>query len=110
MPWDKTRADRQADTAFYSDPVYKANRALAKRRAGGRCEQCNHRHAKLQCDHVIPHAQGGGHSLGNLKMLCAGDGSCKCHERKTAQEGGGYRVSRGQRAAADPQPRPRTRW
>ena len=110
MTWNKTDADRKADSAFYGDPAYKANRAAARQRANGRCEGCGHRHARLQCDHVTPRAQGGSHALANLKMLCAGDGTCKCHERKTATEGGGYRASRGSTAAADPEPRPRTRW
>lgn len=110
MAWKKTAASRKADASFYGSVEYKANRALARQRAGGRCEECSHRHSRLQCDHVIPHTQGGSHALANLKMLCAGDGSCKCHEKKTAQEGGGYRATRGSAATADPAPRPRTRW
>lgn len=111
MPWDgKTPAERAAEQAFYSDPVYKANRAKARRRAAGRCEDCNHRHGRLQCDHVIPRSQGGGHEPENLRMLCAGDGTCKCHERKTAGEGGGWRRNSPTRAPRDPKPTPRTKW
>ncbi len=106
MPWDKTAEDRAHDAATYSDPGYRHNRAAARRRAGGRCEQCRHPHGRLQCDHVIPVSKGGTHDLANLQMLCAGDGSCLCHERKTATEGGGYRSH----APADPQPQPRTAW
>jgi 5-methylcytosine-specific restriction endonuclease McrA len=110
MPWVKTAAERQAEDAFYNDPVYKRNRRAVARRAGGRCEECGHRHARLQCDHIIPRSQGGGHATGNLRMLCAGSGTCKCHEAKTAQEGGGFRASRGNQPAHDPKPRPRTNW
>lgn len=106
MPWRKTRADRQRDAKTYGSPEYQRNKAAAQRRAAGRCEQCRHRHP-TQCDHVIPVSQGGSHTVANLQMLCHGPGTCQCHERKTAGEGGGYRQPREQR---DPQPRPRTQW
>lgn len=111
MGWKKTPEDRAAENAFYSDPEYRRNKALAKQRAAGRCEDCGHRHP-TQCDHVIPRTQGGTHALENLKMRCAGEGTCKCHERKTAQEGGGFRnpANRGNQAPRDPAPRPRTTW
>lgn len=108
MAWKKTDADRKAENAFYSDPVYLRNKAVVKRRAGGRCEKCGHRHP-TQCDHVIPHSRGGSHSAENLQMLCAGDGTCKCHEAKTATEGGGFRRN-GPRVPRDPKPTPRTKW
>jgi HNH endonuclease len=106
VPWEKTAADRQRDAEIYADPEYRRNRAAAKRRAVGRCEGCRHPHSRLQCDHVIPVSQGGTHDLANLHMLCAGPGTCLCHEKKTAQEGGGFR-SKG---PADPAPQPRTAW
>lgn len=106
MPWQKSAADRKADDAFYGDPVYKRNKAIVKRRANGKCEECGHRHP-TQCDHVIPRTQGGGHAVANLMMRCTGEGTCKCHEKKTATEGGGFRATR---AAADPEPRPKTVW
>jgi 5-methylcytosine-specific restriction endonuclease McrA len=109
MTWKKTPEDRRRDAETYGDPVYKRNRAAAKRRAGGRCEDCGHPHGRLQCDHIIPVSQGGGHQLANLAMRCVGEGSCKCHERKTAQEGGGYRSKRDA-GQIDPAPRPRTNW
>lgn len=109
MPWDNSPAKRQQDAKTYSDPVYRRNRAVAVRRAAGRCEKCGHRH-KTQCDHVIPVSQGGTHSADNLQMLCSGDGTCKCHEAKTAQEGGGFRRDGGSRTPRDPKPTPRTRW
>lgn len=111
MPWNRTRADRERDTKTYGSAEYRRNRAIARRRAGGRCEQCGHRHATLQCDHITPVTQGGTHNPDNLRMLCAGDGTCKCHEKKTATEGGGFRRGGGdRRAARDPEPRPRTSW
>lgn len=117
MPWDRTPASRrQADAEFYADPRYRASRALARRRAGGRCEECGHRHDRLQCDHIIPHSQGGGHELANLMMRCAGEGTCKCHEKKTAQEGGGFRKPGGDsqprppRPRRDPAPKRPTKW
>lgn len=112
MPWDKTREDRQRDAKVYGSPEYKRNRAAARRRAGGRCEQCHHRHPKLQCDHITPTTKGGTHNLENLQILCAGDGSCKCHERKTAQEGGGFRQAgnRGNTTEKDPPLQARTKW
>lgn len=111
MAWKKTDADRAADAAFYSDPAYKRNKAIVRRRANGRCEQCGHRHP-TQCDHIIPRTKGGGHALDNLRMLCSGDGTCKCHEAKTATEGGGFRnpENKENRTPRDPKPRPRTNW
>jgi 5-methylcytosine-specific restriction endonuclease McrA len=102
--WKKTPAERKAQEAYYTDPVYKRNRAVVVRRAGGRCEDCGHLH-KTQCDHIIPRAQGGTHALENLMMRCAGEGTCKCHEAKTAREGN--RASKGN---SDPDPRPWTDW
>lgn len=107
MPWSADPEKRRADARNYGTPEYRRAREAARRRAGGCCEQCGHRHARLQCDHRIPVSQGGGHSLANLRMLCAGPGSCRCHEKKTAQEGGGYRSSG---RAADPDCTPRTLW
>ena len=114
MAWRKTPEDRRRDQEVYGCAEYKRARAAAKRRANGRCEGCKHPHSRLQCDHIVPAAAAGrpDHSLGNLQMLCVGEGSCKCHEKKTAQEGGGYRAKHGQhqQPARDPRPRPRTDW
>jgi len=107
MTWHKTPADRARDAKVYGSAEYKRNREAAKRRAGGVCEGCQHRHTRLQCDHRIPVSQGGGHELANLTMLCVGSDSCKCHERKTAQEGGG---ARARQANTDPRPRQTTLW
>jgi 5-methylcytosine-specific restriction protein A len=112
MPgWEKTRADRQRDAVTYG-PEYRRNRAVAMRRAGGRCEQlldngqrCGSRD-RVQCDHIIPVTQHGTHHLDNLRVLCK-----PCHDKKTASEGGGYRKSGNRGAAAkDPDFQPRTRW
>lgn len=107
MPWPTDPAAKRAAAAPYQDPQYKANRALARRRANGRCEGCQHRHGRLQCDHITALSQGGTHALANLQMVCAGPGTCRCHERKTAQEGGGYRSPA---APQDPEPLRRTAW
>lgn len=105
MTWEKSAADRRRDAKVYG-PEYRRNRAVVLRQAGGRCSECGHPH-RLQTDHVIPVTQGGTHAVANLRALCAGDGSCRCHERKTAGEGGGYRANA---AAKDPEPAPRTKW
>jgi len=114
MPWSNDRESRRRSDATYSTPEYRRARDAARRRADGRCEGCDHRHARLQCDHIIPRSQGGGHASENLRMLCAGEGSCKCHEHKTAQEGGGFRSNPGSRGggtpARDPEHTPRTQW
>jgi len=109
MTWQKTPESRARDAQVYGSPEYKRNRTAVLRQANGHCSQCGHRH-RLQVDHVIPVSRGGTHAVGNLRALCAGDGTCKCHETKTAAEGGGWRASRGDRTPRDPQPRPRTNW
>ena len=105
MTWHKTPEDRQRDAATYGTAEYRRNREAARRRAGGTCEGCSHRHPRLEFDAAIPVRQGGDHSQGNGRMLCKGPGTCQCHDRKTAREGGGYR-----RAASDPAPAVRTKW
>ena len=109
MPWRKSREDRERDAKVYGSPEYRRNREIARRRAGGVCEGCHHRHGKLECDHIIPTTQHGTHHPDNLRMLCKGPGTCQCHERKSATEGGGYR-RRGRGSAGDPECRPRTQW
>lgn len=106
MPWESTPEKRARDAETYGDPLYRKNRAIARRQAGGRCARCQHRHARLECDHIIPKSQGGGNALSNLQMLCSGEGTCRCHDGKTYGQRGGLR-SRG---SADPEPRPPTRW
>jgi hypothetical protein len=108
MPWDNSPDARRRSDATYG-PEYRRNRDTARRRAAGRCEGCHHRHTRLQCDHIRNNAAGStpDHSLGNLQMLCTGPGSCQCHEKKTATEGGGYRAPK---AAADPECTPKTVW
>jgi 5-methylcytosine-specific restriction endonuclease McrA len=109
MPWERSAADRKAENAFYSDPVYRRNKVIVRRRSGGRCEvfengrRCSSRD-RVQCDHIIPRTQGGTHALVNLRDACFAH-----HAAKTAQEGGGYRRN-GNRAPRDPRPRPRTKW
>jgi 5-methylcytosine-specific restriction endonuclease McrA len=103
MPWDNSPAKRAASEATYG-PEYRTNRAIARRRARGRCEQCHHLHSRLEADHIVPRSQGGTHHHTNLRMLCKGEGTCKCHDTKTAGEGGGYRKPN------DPEPVTRTEW
>ncbi len=110
MTWTKTAADRERDAKVYGDPEYKRNRAIVRRRSGGRCEMlvggrpCGSRD-RVQCDHVIPVSQGGTHHLENLRDACHSH-----HARKTAQEGGGYRSRRRRTTAADPALTTRTKW
>lgn len=107
MPWQDTPEKRRRDAETYGSAEYRRNREAARRRAGGRCEQCGCRHARLQCDHIVPKSQGGGNSPGNLQMLCTREGGgCGCHEAKTYAQRGGSRS----RARADPPCTPRTKW
>ncbi len=107
MPWDNTPEKRKRDAEYYGDPVYRKNRRLALKRAAGRCERCGRRTARVEVDHRIPRAQGGGHDLANLQVLCKGPGSC--HDRKTATEGGGHRKGKT-RPSTDPTPKTGTEW
>lgn len=112
MTWVKSREDRQRDNAVYNDPEYRKNRAIAWKRAGGRCEQlldsgrrCGSRD-RCQVDHIVPVSKGGTHHLGNLRVLCRSH-----HLAKTATEGGGYRKpGRRRTAAQDPALTVRTKW
>jgi 5-methylcytosine-specific restriction enzyme A len=104
MPWDNSPEKRRRDAEVYGDPEYKRNRAIVRRRSGGRCElieagrRCSSRD-RVQTDHIVPVSQGGTHALSNLRDLCK-----RHHAAKTAQEGAGYR------AKSDPELQPRTAW
>lgn len=105
MPWkNDDPAKRRRDAEVYRNPEFVRNRAVVLRRAGGRCEQCGKRAARLQVDHRTAVSATGrpDHSVANLQALCSGPGSC--HSAKTAQE------SHAARQAKRPAPRPRTRW
>lgn len=106
MPWEKSRADRERDAKVYGDPEYKQNRAIVRRRSGGRCEMpvngrpCGSRD-RVQCDHIRPKSQGGGNNLENLRDLCHAH-----HAAKTAAESAATRRA----PKGDPALQPRTRW
>jgi 5-methylcytosine-specific restriction endonuclease McrA len=106
MPWANDREARRRSDATYQDPVYKRNKAIVRRRSGGRCEwtdqgqRCSSRD-RVQCDHLVPVSRGGTHDLTNLRDLCR-----QHHDQKTAQEGGGFRGAK----ARDPAVTPRTAW
>lgn len=116
MPWNNTPEKRAQDAKVYGDPEYRRNRALARRRSGGLCEElvngrpCGSRD-RVQCDHNTPVSQGGTHHLDNLVMRCF-----KHHAAKTAQEGKGFRKNGGQgwrgkkRREPDPVLQTRTKW
>jgi 5-methylcytosine-specific restriction endonuclease McrA len=110
VPWDNSPEKRARDAAFYGDPLYRKNKAIVRRRSGGRCEvfeagrPCGSRD-RVQCDHIIPRSQGGTHNLENLRDACHAH-----HSKKTAQEGGGYRRNGRGRGEVDPPATPRTRW
>ncbi len=113
MPWENSPEKRARDAKTYGDPEYKRNRLLAIRRAGGKCEEMldsGHRcgsQSRVQVDHIIPVTHDGTHHLDNLRVLCK-----RCHDKKTAQEGGGYRKNGGRRnrREADPVLTARTKW
>lgn len=107
MPWDNSREKRAADAKVYGTPEYRRNREAARKRANGHCEVCHHRHSRLEFDARTPVSQGGDHGLDNGRMICKGPGTCQCHDRKTAQEGGGYRRTN---APPDPPLQGRTSW
>lgn len=104
MAWAKTPEDRRRDTAVYQDPEYKRNKAIVRRRSGGRCEltvdgrRCGSRD-RVQCDHIVPVARGGTHALSNLRDICKPH-----HDSKTGAEG------RAARGAPDPPAQQRTQW
>lgn len=106
--WPNDPAKRRRDRQVYGDPLYRQNREITRRRANGHCAQCQHKHDSLQCDHINPKGPNGAfdNSLGNLQMLCTGEGTCQCHEKKTYRERGGPQA----RTSADPAPTPRTQW
>lgn len=104
--WDHSPEQRAKERKVYGDPEYQRNRAIALRRAAGACQQCGHRHTRLQVDHI--HGTAAGHGLANLQVLCRGPGTCDCHGRKTGREGRAGQQRSAQRG--DPDFIPRTQW
>jgi 5-methylcytosine-specific restriction endonuclease McrA len=106
MPWPTDRESKRRSDATYNNGEYRRNKAIVRQRSGGRCEweengqRCGSRD-RVQCDHIVPVSKGGSHAVYNLRDLCKPH-----HDRKTAQEGGGYRKPK----ASDPAPRPSTAW
>lgn len=47
------------------------------------CQRCGTPGRALECDHVVPLAKGGDHSMANLQTLCR-----ECHIEKTRSEKG----------------------
>lgn len=110
MPWDNSPEKRARDAKVYGDPEYIRNKAIVRRRSGGRCEVTENGRPcgstdRVQCDHVKPVAQGGTHHIENLRDTCR-----RHHTQKTAQEGGGYRKTGRRPAKQDPVLAPRTKW
>ena len=60
---------------------WRLRRMRALNRAGWRCECGCKRAGRLEVDHIIPLAQGGGHQMSNLKVLTR-----DCHILKTSRE------------------------
>ena len=100
VPWVNDAAARAASAATYG-PEYRRNRAVIIRQAAGRCQRCG-KHARLQCDHIVPVSHGGTHALSNLQALCK-----SCHGRKTGEQHG-WNARKGQ--VSDPAPISRTEW
>jgi hypothetical protein len=89
---EEQRLARQPWRAWYRLRSYHRGRTVARKRAGGRCEQCGRSDLPLQCDHIIrlstARTQDEADVLNdpaNLRMLCSGPGSC--HEAKTFGRG-----------------------
>jgi 5-methylcytosine-specific restriction endonuclease McrA len=110
---NNTAEKRRRDQRIYKDPLYLRNRQIVLARAGGRCEKCGRRTSHLEVDHIVSVASSlaaghdPDHSVANLRVLCAGRGSC--HARVTAQ---GSHAARQRRASGqgDPEFVPHTRW
>lgn len=106
MPWRNDAESRRLSSETYGDPEYKRNKAIVRRRSGGRCEwteagqRCYSRD-RVQCDHIIPRSRHGSHAVSNLRDLCKPH-----HDKKTGREGAGGR----HREPADPAPQARTSW
>lgn len=67
-----------------SDRLAPAARKRAKQRAGFRCEDCGQPGTPdnpLEVDAVVPVAEGGDHSDGNVRVRCR-----RCHRAKTKRD------------------------
>ena len=68
-------------------PRWNRLRIAIFRRDGFRCRACGRTSHKLECDHIVPLANGGGEwDVDNLQTLCA-----PCHANKTRLERRGRR-------------------
>jgi hypothetical protein len=53
-----------------SGGAWAAIRAVVFRRDNYTCQYCGSRGVRLECDHVVPVADGGAHDTGNLRTAC----------------------------------------
>ena len=72
-------------------------------KSNGRCASCNIKLAhRFDVDHIIPRANGGANSLGNLQALCVG-----CHGAKTPGDITCAAKAKRQSKMGDPKPESR---
>lgn len=94
MTW--TRGNSRTST-----PAWRTIRRQALIRDGNQCTQCgaDGRTTRLECDHIIPVAEGGTDTLDNARMLCL-----DCHAPKTRAETARGRARKSPRRTARPHP------
>lgn len=87
-------------------PISTANRRLARKRAGGRCEYCrcpeSHSTQNFSVDHIWPQSLEGDDELTNLALACQG-----CNNRKYNKTGAHDPVTGVEAPLFDPR---RQRW
>jgi 5-methylcytosine-specific restriction endonuclease McrA len=116
MPWRNDPDKRRRDSRVYG-ASWRRVRVACLRRANWRCEirlapdctckdpACRRFHGCIGAASQVDHVDGVENDPDHKHLRAACD---PCHKKVTAQQGGGYRSQ--DRAAPDPEPRPRTAW
>ncbi|WOC12583.1 HNH endonuclease [Gordonia sp. MP11Mi] len=86
-----------------STPAWRAIRKQVIARDGNRCVDCGVHgdDVRLECDHIVPVAEGGTDTLENARMLCT-----TCHAVKTRAESNRGRARRAARGHRPPEKHP----
>ncbi len=87
--WERWQQQRGTDAQRGYGSPWRRLRKLIIKRDKGLCQSCLIKglaQAGTHVDHITPKSQGGTNAMNNLQLLCK-----PCHQRKTAQEGGGAR-------------------
>jgi 5-methylcytosine-specific restriction endonuclease McrA len=85
-PWEGSRRRERLEKP--SGHRQQKLRRFVLHRDDFRCHVCREQFAPAQLvnDHVVPVSEGGADDVGNMAPCCTGEGTNRCHDKKSADE------------------------